>query len=129
MAGLEHHARLRRLAAREALVGALDSVVDGVAHDVVERRLQPGEDVAVHGDVAPDDLERDVLAELAGDVAHHPREARHALAERAHAAADDLVVERGGHLLGAPEEPLELEDPLAEGCLGARHGIAGRRDA
>ena len=57
------------LPAARRTVGRLDAVVDGVAHQVRERVLQPFEDRAVDLDVAPLDDQVDVLAPGRRDVA------------------------------------------------------------
>ena len=59
----------RRLAGRAAVLGHLEAVVQRVADQVVERRLEPVEDVAVDAGGLADDLEPRLLAELAGQVA------------------------------------------------------------
>ena len=52
-----------------SVLGHLEAVVDRVADQVIERRLEPVEDVAVDAGGLADDLEPCLLAELPGHVA------------------------------------------------------------
>jgi hypothetical protein len=51
----------------------LNAVVTSIAQQVRERRFEPGQDVAVDLGALADDLEPDLLAELAGEVANRAR--------------------------------------------------------
>ena len=66
MAGLQPDGPRRALARGAALVGRLESVVEGIADQVIERRLEPVEDVAIDARGLADDLELRLLAELPG---------------------------------------------------------------
>ena len=62
-----------------AVVGAFDAVVEGVANQVVEGGFELFEDVAIDAGLFAEDLEADLLVELAGDVADQAGEAADAV--------------------------------------------------
>ena len=78
--------RLLRLAARAPLLGCLDAMVERVAQHVIQRCIEPREDVAIDGNVVACDLKPDVLAKLARKVAHGARERRGRVRKGPHAA-------------------------------------------
>jgi hypothetical protein len=83
------------LAGREPRRGAFDAVIDGVADDVGERVPDHLEHLAVDLDVAAVDLEGDLLAGLAGNVADHPRQRREQIVDALHPGAGDRVAKVG----------------------------------
>ena len=98
----------RRFVRRAAHAGHLQPVIDRVADQVRQRRFELLQDVAVHlGAVADDDQPR-LLAERPGHVADEPREAVGAVAERAHAAGDDLAVQADVEVFGAGRVVVEV---------------------
>ncbi len=86
---------LGRLAGGAALVGAFETVVDGVA----DHMLQGGQDTFHHRAV---DLslhiaqpEADILVQFAGHLAHDAAQAGHQAGERHHAGAHQALLEIG----------------------------------
>ena len=112
---LEHDRADRRLAGGRAGRRRLDPVVERVADQVRERRLELVEDVAVDTGLLAADLEPHLLAEGAGDVPHQSGKTVDAVGERSHAADDHLVVETIGEVLVAPGEALEVLDVSRQG--------------
>ena len=76
VAGGDAHGAGGGLAGRLAVGGRLEAVVERVAHEVHERIADRVDDGAVELGVLADELELDVLAELAREVADEPREAQ-----------------------------------------------------
>ena len=74
-----------RLAARDAFLGRLEAVVDGVAQDVQQRVDELVQHVGVDQDVAADDHERRLLAGGRRGLAHVALQARHDGLDRRHA--------------------------------------------
>ena len=108
--GLEPDRADRRLAGGLAFRRRLEAVVEGVADQVRERRLELVEDVAVDARLLAADLESHLLAEGAGDVADQPRKAADAVGQRPHPAHDHLVVQTVRQVLVAAGEALEVLD-------------------
>ncbi len=123
VAGLQADRRHRRLAGGAAILGRLDAVVQGVADQVVERRLEPVEDVAVDAGGLAVDLEPRLLAQLAGQVADQAREAADAVGQRPHPAGQHLVVQPAGEVLAGVGERLDRLDRLAQ-ALQVLGGLA-----
>ena len=121
VARLDPHQALRRLARRLARLRRLDAVIDGVAQQMAERRVELGQNVAVHLRRAADDLELHPPAERAGEIAHHARQALDAVGERPHAAGQRFLVEPMREVDGAPVEHLELGQPLRQELLVLDH--------
>ena len=96
MPRFEDQLSLRGLARREAHLRRLDTVIDGVAQQVIQRCFELLENVAVHVGGLAANLERHRLAKALGQIPHHAREAVQAIGEGAHAAHDGLVVEAVG---------------------------------
>ena len=115
VAGLQADGAGRRLAGGAAVLGPLDAVVQRVADQVVERRLEPVEDVAVDAGGLAGDLEPRLLAQLAGQVADQAGEAADAVGQRAHPAGQHLVVQPAGEVLALVRERLERLDRLGQG--------------
>ncbi len=114
-------ARADSKAAAFALAGppplgrAFDAVVDRVADDMGERIADHLQHLAVDLDVAAVDLEDDLLAGLAGNVADHPRQGREEVVDPLHPGSGDPVAKVGD----GDRDPLEGRDHL---------GVAGRAD-
>ena len=102
------------LAGRRPLVRCLDAVVHGVSQQVVQRRFELFEDVAIHGRRRPDDFELDLFAELPAQVAHESREALHSIRERSHTAVDHFVVQTAIEIGGLPRMRFEFIHPRGQ---------------
>ena len=102
------------LAGGAALLGQLEAVVQGVADQVVERRLEPVEDVAIDAGGLTGNLEPSLLAQLPGHVADQPREAADAVGQRPHPAGQHFMVQPAGKVLAAAGELLDRLDRLAQ---------------
>ena len=81
------------LLAARALVRRLDPVIDGVAEQVPERRVELDEHVAVHLRGLARDLEPHLLAERLGHVADHARKSDDAVGKRSHPAGERSLVQ------------------------------------
>ena len=99
-----------RLARGRAFLGHLQAVVQCVAEQVAQRRFELVQNVAVHVGRLAEDFKPDLLAESAGDVAHHPLHAVRAVRERSHAAGDNLAVQPSIQIVGLPGMRLEFLD-------------------
>jgi len=82
-----------RFSGRLALVGRLQAVIQCVAHKVIQRGVQPLQDVAVDLGGLSLDVESNALAKLSRQVANQPRQSLHAISKRSHAAGDDLAIQ------------------------------------
>ena len=122
VAGLQADHAGRVLADGDSLVRGLDGMVEGVADQVVERGLELVEDVAVDPGVLASDLELDLLAQVAGDLADHPGEASDPLRHRPHPAGQNLVMEPAGQILASPGVVVEGVD-LAVQIVDAASGL------
>src|SRR5581483_5203495 len=65
---------------------AFNAMVEAVADDVIQGRFQPLEYFAIYFGGGAEDFELHLLAELAGDVAHQPRECMNAISKWTHTA-------------------------------------------
>ena len=91
--GREQEGAGRRLAAGHAGRGGLDAVVDGVADEVHERLADLVDHRLVHPGVLALQDELDLLALLAGEVAHQPREALEDVADGQHPHVHDRLLQ------------------------------------
>ena len=89
VAGRDPHRADGRLAGRLAVGGRLEPVVERVAHEVHERVAERVDHGAVELGVLADELELDLLAELARQIAHEAREAQEDGLDRDHAHLHD----------------------------------------
>jgi hypothetical protein len=112
--GLQPDHADRWLARGLAVVRRLEPMVEGVADQVGERRLELVEDVTVDAGLLATHLESHLLAEGAGDVTDESRKAADAVGERPHAAHDHLVMEAIREVFVAPCEALEIVHLLHE---------------
>ena len=141
-AGLDPDGGLARLAGREADLGGLAAVVDGVGDEVLERVGDRVEDLLVELGVLPGQPEHDLLAPGGGDVAdeagerggdpadRHHRQAHAEVADLRDVAAlhlHQLAQPPAGtaHLVGGPGEAVHGERDL----LGQHGAGAGDRVA
>jgi len=131
--GLQSHGGERRLAGGRAFRRGFDAMVEGVADQVRERRLQLVEDVAVDARLLAAHLPANLLAQRAGQIANEPRKTANAFGQRPHAAGDHLVVKAVGEVLVPPGKALEFfhvsvqgrqagVGPLADACKQCRDG-------
>ncbi len=123
VARLQRDARLGRLAASHAQLGGLDAVVERVAQQVAERRVEHVEQVAIDLGGFADDRETHPLAQRTRQVAHHARIGAGGVAERPHPALQRLVVELLGDMAAAPLEAVELVDAGRERALQVVHHL------
>ncbi|MNV80550.1 hypothetical protein D3C71_1741620 [compost metagenome] len=86
-------------------------MVDGVAQHVLQRRHHAFQHAAVQLPFGIADHQFDLLAQLAGDLAHHPLQARHQPLERHHQGRGEAFLQLAVH----PRLLLQQ----AEGFLGA----------
>ena len=114
MASLQPDGPHRRLAGRAAVLGHFEAVVQRVADQMVERCLEPIEDVAVDAGGLTGDLEPGLLAELSGQVADQPREAADAVGQRPHPAGQNFMVQPAGKVFAPAGELLDRLDRLAQ---------------
>ena len=123
VASLQPDCPHRRFAGRAALLGHFEAVIERVADQMVERRFQPVEDIAIDAGGLADDLEPRLLAQLAGQVADQAREAADAVGQRPHPAGQHFVVQPAGEVLAAASELLDRLDRLTQ-SLQAASGLA-----
>ncbi len=129
--GVEHDARLWRLAGRQPLLGGLDAVVDGVADEMQQRVRELAQHAPVELGVAPPDLPRDLLAQGPGQVPHRPVELVGHGGDRHHAGPHRplLKVVEGTGELGELRDPGgRNSQPLPEQAAHAQVGGGGFAD-
>ncbi len=108
LGGLEPHPPDLRLAGPPAHLRRLDAVVDGVADEVHERIRQLLHDELVQLHVPAHDHEVDLLAHLAGQLAHHARQLVEDLVEGDHPHLEDPGLQLGQLAFQRPAEELQL---------------------
>ena len=92
MKGIEINGAARGLAGSEALIGRLDAVIDGVAHEVHERFGERIQNALVEIGVLSGDLQSHVFAALFGHVANDARKAAEELLDGHHANFQNALV-------------------------------------
>jgi hypothetical protein len=92
MAGFQDQRGFSRLAICEALFGRFDTMVERVAQQMAERRVEHIEDVAIDLRRFADDRKAHPFAERAREVTHDARIGVGRVAERAHPALQRFVV-------------------------------------
>ena len=97
-----------------ALFRSFQAVVDCVSQNVIQRRFQLFEDVAIDVGVVPHDFKLDLLAELPSEIPDHAWEALHAISERSHSAGDDFVIQPAIEVIGLPRVLIELADAIGQ---------------
>ena len=85
--GFEPHDALGGFARRAAAFRRFDAVVDRIAQQMAEQRLEFLQNIAVHLRGLADDFEFHLLAERATHIAHHARKALDAVGKRPHSTA------------------------------------------
>ena len=88
---------LLRLAAGMAHVGRFQAMVDGIAQHMLQGRNHAFQNVAIDLGFGIDHAEFNLLAQLAGNLAHHPFEARQYALERHHARAHQALLQLRVH--------------------------------
>ncbi len=83
----------RGFAGGDAVFGAFDAVIDGVAHDVHQRLGERVENALVEIGVLAGEVESDVFAALLGDVANEARETAEQLLDGHHANLEHAFVQ------------------------------------
>ena len=129
--GVEHDARLWRLAGAQPLLGGLDAVVDGVAHEVQQRVRELAQHAPVEFGVAAPHLPRDILAQRPGQVPHRPVELVGHGGDRHHAGPHGAllkVVEGTGELGELWDPGGRNSQPLPEQAAHAQVGGGGFAD-
>lgn len=114
MARFEREARFLGLARARARGRLFDAVIERVAQQVAERRIEHFEDVAVDLSRFAIDDETHALAERARQIAHHARPGVGGVAERTHAALQGFVVEALRELGAAPVDAVEVVETFGE---------------
>ena len=114
MTGLQADRSDRWFAGSPTILGHLKPVVDRVADQVIEGRLEPVKDVAVDTGGLADDLEPRLLAELARQVTDHTRKASDAVGQRPHSAGQHFVVQSAGKAFTDAGKLFECFDRLAQ---------------
>ena len=128
MPGFQQQRAFGRLAFRLALGGRFQTVIDGVAKQVGQRRLQAFQNVAVDRSGGPGDFKAHLLARFPGEIPDHPGKAVQAVGKRHHPAADDFVVEAVGQVLQAAGKALETDDVPGDPLSGLVHPGEGFLD-
>ena len=83
----------RGFAGGDAVFGAFDAVVDGVAHDVHQRLCERVENALVEVGILAGKIESDVFAALFGDITNEARKAAEKLLDRHHANLEHALVQ------------------------------------
>ena len=104
----------RRLAGRAAIVRHFDAVVECVADQVVERRFEPIEDVAVNAGGLTDDLKPRLLAELTSQVADQTRKPADTIGQWPHPAGQHFMMQPAGNVFADAGELLDRLDRLTQ---------------
>ncbi len=99
-------------------------MIDRVAQQVRQRTFQSLQDVAVHLGVFADDFEAHLLAQGAGQVAHHARKAADAIAEGPHARAQHFQIHALRKVGRAAVEHVQLLHPVGQKLLAFGHFAA-----
>ena len=101
---------LRGFALRAPFIGRLDSVVERVAQQMVERRIEARENVAVNRHAFANDLQTRLFAQRTRKVAHRTRQRRGGVGERSHAARKNFVIKLRRSFLAAANGRLDGEE-------------------
>lgn len=134
VAGADGDPALGRLAGGEAGFRRLDTVIDGIAQQVGERRFEFFQDIPVDLGAFALDQQAHLLAQRAAQVANHPRLAAKDVGEWPHPRGQRRVVEHLGTLAALPGELVEIGDVLHQHLLAfanqlprlAEHGLGLR---
>ena len=125
MAGFQPDGARRVLTRGPALLGRFQPMVQRIADQVIERRFEPVEDVAIDPGRLTHHLELRLLAKLPSDVADQAREAADAVGQGPHPAGEYLVVQPAGQVFVATREFLDRLERLAQSFHAARGLVPG----
>ena len=129
LAGGEHDAALSRLAVALAFVRHFHAMVEGVAQQVNQRIGQRLDQAAVEVGALAFQHQFDLLAELAREVAHDPREALEQASDRLHAHAHRRALQRIGDAIefarGGGQRFVAEARGQAEQAIAQQHQLAG----
>ncbi len=114
MARLQADGPDRGLAGCAAVVRRFETMVQCIADQMVERRLEPIEDVAVDAGGLTDDLKPRLLAELTSQVTNQAWEAAHAIGQWPHPAGQDFMMQPAGNVLADTGKLLNRLDRLTQ---------------
>ena len=114
MARLQADGPDRRLAGRAAVVRHFETMVQGIADQMVERRFESIEDVAVDAGGLTDDLEPRLLAKLTSQVTDQARKAAYTIGQWPHPAGQHFVMQPAGNVLTNTSKLLDRLDRLAQ---------------
>ena len=128
VAGFEVHDSFGRLAGGAPLLRRFDAVIDGVAQQMAQWRVEFLQNVPVHLRRLPDNLQPCLLAQRAAQIAYHPRKALNAVGERSHAAGQRLVVKPMRQIGRAAVEQLQFAEPLRQELLALENSMLGVRE-
>ena len=128
MTRFDPYEALWRLPGRLARLWRFETVIDGVAQQMAERRVELRQDVPVHLRRAADDLQLHLPAQGAGEIPHHARQTLHAIGKRPHAGGQRLLVEPMREMDGATVEHLELGEAQGQELLVLHHTALRTRE-
>src|SRR4051794_36791167 len=87
-----------------ALFRRLEAVIECVANEMIEWRLQLFQNIAINARLLPEDRELNLFAQLPGKVPDHTWKATHAIRQRPHPADKHFVVQPTGEILDSMGE-------------------------
>ena len=122
MPGLEFKETLGVFAGGLALLGRFQSMIEGVAQEMRQRRFQSFQDFPVHAGGLARDFKADLLVQLPCQIAHHPRESQHPVGKGAHPAGNSLAIKALGQIGRPAREEIHLFEMLG-GQLAAFVGF------
>ena len=108
---------LFRLSRRPPLFGRFDAVIDGIANEVSERRLELSENVAIDLRRLARDLQLHPFAQGAREIAHQPRKSMHHVAKGTHPARKRFGVQPMREVHRSALEVVEIGQPVYQQTL------------
>ena len=105
------------------LGGRFDSVVDGIAQEMIDRSFEPLENVAVDGRGLAGDLQPRGFPERVSKVPGHAWKHRYAVREWPHPAVQNFLIQARRQAGEAAIEQLEFFQTRGHGSLNAGHAI------
>ena len=115
---LKHDRAVLRFACSDAVLWQLEAVIHTVPQQVVQRRFQLAQDIAIDCDVASLNLEAGLFAQRFGEISNHPGKRDRALAEGPHATADHFVIECCRSALAAPQSLFQVRAVFLQYLFG-----------
>ena len=89
-------------------------MVECVTDQMIERCLEPIENIAVDAGGLADDLKSRLLAQLTSQVTNQTRETPHAVGQWPHPAGQHFMVQPAGNILADPRKFFDRLDRLAQ---------------